>query len=179
VTLIAVQRGTRQVLHWYRDRLLFLRLLHKRHLLYATIICGKCPASTFSLITSIMPSGFHTARPGGSTFQLVGPNQSEGLGDFHPPAGSRGRAPVEVCGRSPQKPDAYTMCSGQTHFLDVFIEDIRYTFRLMQSLLPLTPTPPKKLRICENLTTHRGRGRVSTCPHVPHHGYATALQMGR
>jgi len=39
---------------------------------------------------------------------------------------------------------AYTISSGQTHFRDVFIEDIlRCTFRLMWSLLPPTPTPPK------------------------------------
>jgi len=39
----------------------------------------------------------------------------------------------------------YTICSGQTHFRDVFIEDMRFTFRLMRTLLPPTPTPPKKL----------------------------------
>jgi len=35
----------------------------------------------------------------------------------------------------------------------------------MWSLLP-HPTPQKILRICANLTTHRGRGRVDTCPPV-------------
>ena len=37
------------------------------------------------------------------------------------------------------------ICSGQTHFRDVFTEDIRCTTRLMQSLPSPTPTPPKKL----------------------------------
>jgi len=42
---------------------------------------------------------------------------------------------------------AYTVCSGQTHFRDVLIEDIRCrpTFRLMRSLLPLPYSSKKTL----------------------------------
>jgi len=40
------------------------------------------------------------------------------------------------------------ICSGQTHFRDVFIEDIRCTLRLVQSLLPPTLLLQKTLRIC-------------------------------
>jgi len=36
-----------------------------------------------------------------------------------------------------------------------------------------TPTPQKTPRICANLMTHPGRGRVGTCPPVPNRGYAT------
>jgi len=60
----------------------------------------------------------------------------------------------------------------------VFIEDIRCTFRLMWSLLPPPLLLQKSLRICANLTTHPGRGRVGTCPPVPHRGYATAGGVG-
>jgi len=35
----------------------------------------------------------------------------------------------------------YTICSGQMHFRDVFIEDIRCTFRLMRTLQSLLPPP--------------------------------------
>ena len=38
--------------------------------------------------------------------------------------------------KPPEARYAYTICSGQTHFRDVFIEDIRCTFMLMWSLLP-------------------------------------------
>jgi len=69
---------------------------------------------------------------------------------------------------------AYTICSGQTHFRDVFIEDIRCTVRLTRSLLPPRLLLQKTLRICANLTTHPGQGRVGTGgPPVPHCGYAT------
>jgi len=42
-------------------------------------------------------------------------------------------------GAPPEARYAYTICSGQTHFHYVFIEDIRCTFRLMRSLLPPPP----------------------------------------
>ena len=44
--------------------------------------------------------------------------------------------------------------SGQMHFRDVFIEDIRHTFRLM---LPLSP-----LLLRANFMTHPGQGSVGT-----------------
>jgi len=64
-----------------------------------------------------------------------------------------------------------------TETYDVFIVgiNIRRTCRFMQSLQPPppTPTPQKTPRICANLMTHPGRGRVGTCPPVPTRGYAT------
>ena len=97
------------------------------------------------------------------------------------------KSPSWVQGQSPscdlgaKPPEARympTICSGQTHFRDVFIENIRCTFRLMQSLLP-PPYSSKTLRIYANLTIHPGRGRVGTCPSVPHRGYATAARSQR
>jgi len=52
-----------------------------------------------------------------------------------PPAGSRGRALVGVWGKPPRS-QICKICSGQTHFRDVFIEDIWCTFGLMQSAAP-------------------------------------------
>jgi len=55
------------------------------------------------------------------------------------PSGGLGAKP-------PEARYGYTICSGQTHFRDVFIEDIGLlsTFTLMQSLLP-PPYSSKKL----------------------------------
>jgi len=72
--------------------------------------------------------------------------------------------------KPPEARYAYTICSGQTHFRDVFIEDMRCTFRLMRSLLPPDPTAPKTLHICANLMTRPGWGRWAP---MPHRGYAT------
>jgi len=52
------------------------------------------------------------------------------------------------------------------HFHDVFIKDIWCTFRLMRSLQPPPLLLQKTLRICANLTTHPGWGRMGTCPPV-------------
>ena len=69
---------------------------------------------------------------------------TRGLGAGSLPAGYRGRAPVVIWGKAPEARYAYTISSGQTHFRDVFIEDIRCTFKLMWSLLP-PPYYSKKL----------------------------------
>ena len=67
----------------------------------------------------------------------------------------------------PEARYAYTICSGQTHFRDVFIEDMWYTFRLMWSLLSPIPTPPKKLfEFCKShdLPFEVGWARAHLCP---------------
>ena len=61
--------------------------------------------------------------------------------------GSRGRAPMGSGGEAPEAKYAYTICSGQAHFRDVFIGDIRCTFRLKWSLLP----PPYSSKNSSNL----------------------------
>jgi len=69
---------------------------------------------------------------------------TEGLGT-EVPTGVQGQSPGGSLGAKP--PEArypYTICSGQTHFRDVFIEDIWCTFRLMWSLLP-PPYSSKKI----------------------------------
>jgi len=59
-----------------------------------------------------------------------------GSGDGSPQWGTR-QSPGEGLGAEPPEARyAYTICSGQTHFRDVFIEDIWCTLRLMRSLLP-------------------------------------------
>jgi len=46
------------------------------------------------------------------------------------PAESRGNAPVGLWGKATAEARyAYTICSGQTHFRDVFTEDIRCTLK--------------------------------------------------
>ena len=89
------------------------------------------------------------------------------LEDGSPPVGCRGRAPVGV--EAPRSQICiYTICSGQTRFRNVFIEDIRCTFRLMRSLLLPHHTPPKNYsNLCKSHDPP-GRGRVGTCPPVPH-----------
>ena len=82
-----------------------------------------------------------------------------------PPVGSRGKALVGVW--SPRSHICIYICSGQTHFRDVFIEDIRCTFRLMWSLLPRTLLLQKTSNLCK-----------SHDPPVTHRGYATAT-VGR
>jgi len=58
--------------------------------------------------------------------------------------GSLGAKPLEAI-------YAYTICSGQMHFRDVFIDDIWCTFRLMQSLLPRHPYSSKNsLNLCKS-----------------------------
>ena len=85
------------------------------------------------------------------------------LGEGSPPAGSRGRALVGVWGQGPRSHLCIYSLQWTMDFRDVFIEDIRCTFRLMQSLLPPPLFPPKTLRICANLTTYPGRGTVCNC----------------
>ena len=72
-------------------------------------------------------------------------------------------------GRSPQKPGMHIQSAGQTHFHDMFIEDIQCTFRLMRSLLPLH-TPPKKLfesvQISRPTLAEVGWARAHPCPTV-------------
>ena len=81
---------------------------------------------------------------------------------------------TEVSQRSPgaEAKYAYRICSGQTHFRDVFIEDIRCTFRLMQTLLPLHPFSCKKT---QNLCKSHDPPRPRWGGHV---GYATDLISG-
>jgi len=77
----------------------------------------------------------------------------------------------EVWGLSPHAEAryAYTICSGQTHFRDVFIEDIRCTLRLMRSLLP-PPYSSKKLfkfvQISRPTLAEVGWARAHPCPTV-------------
>jgi len=67
-----------------------------------------------------------------------------------------------VCGRSPQKPDIHTQSAVDKHIF------VMCSYKIHGLCYP-HPTPQKTLRICANLTTHPGRGRVGTC-HVPTHG---------
>jgi len=56
------------------------------------------------------------------------------------PSSVQGQSPGGgLWAKPPEARYAYTICSGQTHFCDVFIENIRCTFRLMHSVLPLPP----------------------------------------
>ena len=70
---------------------------------------------------------------------------------------------LRVWAKPPEARYAYTICSGQTHFRDLFIEDIWCTFRLMRSLLPHPYSSKETLRTCANLTINPGQGRVGTC----------------
>jgi len=57
----------------------------------------------------------------------------------------QGQSPSEGLGaKPPEARYAYTICSGQPRFCDVFIEDIWCTYWLMQILLP-PPYSSKKL----------------------------------
>jgi len=81
--------------------------------------------------------------------------------------------------KPPEARYAHTICSGQTHFRDVFIEVIRCTVncRLMRSPLPHT-TPLK--RLFEFVQISRPTlAEVGSCPLVPHCGYATAKDIWR
>jgi len=85
------------------------------------------------------------------------------------PNGVQGQSPGGGLRVKPEARYAYTICSGQTHFRDVFIEDIRCTFRLMWSVLP-HPYSSKKLFEFVPIS------RPILCPPVPHRGYATDLR---
>jgi len=85
------------------------------------------------------------------------------------PVGSRGRAPVGSGAKPPEARYAYTFCSGQMHFRDVFREDIWCTIRLMWSLLPSSLLLQKLFNLCKSHDPpcDPGRGRVvGTCPPV-------------
>ena len=98
--------------------------------------------------------------------------------------GLRTEVPSRVQGQSPggglgaKLPEAryaYTICCGQTHFRDVFIEDIWCTFRLMWSLLPPPYSSKKHFEFVQisRPTLAEVGPMVGTCPPVPHRGYAT------
>ena len=70
-----------------------------------------------------------------------------------------GAEPGEGLGaKPPEARYAYTICSGQTHFRDVY--NRRYTVYLQAHVESATPLPPpycsKTFQICANLTTHPG-----------------------
>jgi len=71
------------------------------------------------------------------------------------PAGSIAGPPVEVWGRSPQKPDIYK------HFSAV--DQMLFYAGLLSSPSSIAPTP-KKLRICMNPMTQHGHGRARAHP---------------
>jgi len=79
-------------------------------------------------------------------------------------------APVGVWGQSPQKPDMHIQSAVYKRiFRDVFIEDIRCTFRLMRSLLP-PPLLLQKLfeivQISRPTLAEVGWARAHPCPTV-------------
>ena len=92
------------------------------------------------------------------------------------PSWVQGQSPGGDLGRSPQKPDktyAYTICSGQTHFRDVFIEERPIYGVVLSGSCGVCYSPPllrqKTHRICANLTTHPGQvgwARAHPCPTV-------------
>ena len=91
---------------------------------------------------------------------------TEGLGDGSPQRGPGAEPHWGSGAKNPEARYAYTICSGQTYFCHVFIEDIRCTFGLMRSLLPLTLLLQKLFEFVQISRPTLAEVRAHPCPTV-------------